>query len=75
MTIEASHYEETQEALRQDSVLLAMVDAIPPGFDVEQIDMIDALNEYHQRGGNVPTHIDGPRQVIAELLSEREEQQ
>lgn len=81
-TIRSSRYDENEAKLREDKFIQEMVDELvmddvplekishPDGHPNHQF-MMNALDEYHRRGGTQTEHIGGPANAILALYKER----
>lgn len=66
--IAAAHYRETEDALAKDTIIIQMAAEIPATLDCGGWNFMQiALDEYHNRGGKIPTHIGGPANAIKRL--------
>lgn len=81
---EAGHYRQAREQLIADPIIQAMATDLREGLahgivemgalvhdetDNPNYDfMLSTLDEYHKRGGQVPTHIGGPAEAILTIV-------
>lgn len=75
--IESDKYRTTREALAKDPIIQAMAADMPAAMLPKVINrhgsptwafMQTCLDEYHNRGGKIDTHIGGPAEVIVKLV-------
>lgn len=83
--IESPRYEATRRALIADPIIQALAHEVGQSLHDPKLNLVHedgsptfsfttaALEEYHKRGGQVPTHIGGPAQAILRLLAQERE--
>ena len=77
VTFEADHYRQARRELRDEGIVRSMYEELPQSMraklaiGAEPTGLMQmVLREYHNRGGQVGTHIGGPIQVLKEYARE-----
>lgn len=84
--MESNEYKKSIERLKADPVIIAMADELMEAgdFSIDSLSRYEqpsgtprmafmtlAMNEYHDRGGKIPTHIGGPARAVLAVIKEK----